>query len=508
MWTPIGNAVDAYRRRVLADDGAVYEHIWRLIHIHEATVVLLGTALASRLMHLWENDASQTTRLNDLRNLVTGIRESALDESEAGDSESSGCMGGSIGAWIDLLNRFGASEAPENCAFCKSLKEYLSAQAAEPLNFLPAWQRIIKVPAIYCQRLTRVQKFYAINSLRNKIAHVPLPAKVVQDLHSGLRAELLDLLTPDAARLQKDPVADVMTKSWHPPLHGKFVAGKSFVTGVSEFGKVIGSIDPDTKFVWPDTSQTSSGDVVWSASPFVRLDGELKVALLFRVPEIRSDPEGELTGEFHRFAAEVEPVVELQIPKGTFARWIPKRETPKPEEPQKLQAPTAPEKETSKEKDTQSKNQPVSQPAKKTPQELRSLAEDCFRDRDYPNASRWFADLAASNSVQFYNDVAKSKYGAALWRAAERASDLNEQKNKMRLAIELLEQAMHHSDPAYSARAYYEGSKASWHLWKVDGEVKLHAQSLKWAEKAAHLDFVMAYISWHERLVKESEDRN
>ena len=95
------------------------------------------------------------------------------------------------------------------------------------------------------------------------------------------------------------------------------------------------------------------------------------------------------------------------------------------------------------------------------------------------------ADLAASDRVQFYNEVARSKYGAALWRAAERASDLGEQKQKMRLAIEPFKQAMHHSDPAYSARAYYEGSKASWHLWKVDGEVKLHTQSLEWAEKAS-----------------------
>jgi len=35
------------------------------------------------------------SRLNDIRGLVTGLRESVLDESEPSDSAGSGCMGGS-----------------------------------------------------------------------------------------------------------------------------------------------------------------------------------------------------------------------------------------------------------------------------------------------------------------------------------------------------------------------------------------------------------------------------
>ena len=49
LWTPVANAWDVYRRRALADTNAVYEHIWRLIHLHEALVVSLGRLTASYL---------------------------------------------------------------------------------------------------------------------------------------------------------------------------------------------------------------------------------------------------------------------------------------------------------------------------------------------------------------------------------------------------------------------------------------------------------------------------
>jgi hypothetical protein len=493
VWTPIGNALDAYRRRLLADDSAVYEHIWRLIHIHEATVVLLGAALASRLMQLWEKDTTCTSRLNDLRGLVTGLRENVLDESEPSDYAGSGCMGGSIGAWIDLLNRFGTTEAPDSCPFCKALKEYLTTPGSEPVAFLLAWQRIGNVPSAYGQKLTRVQRFNAINSLRNKIAHVPLPEKVIEDLHSGLRAELVDLLTPESDKFKKDALADILTKEWHAPLKGKLAAGRSFVTGASDFGKVVGGNDPDTKFVWSDSAAESSKEIEWSATPFVRLDGELKVAVLFRVPELRSDPEAELIGEFHRFAAEVEPVIELQITAGTLTRWIPKKELPKVTTPEKLKEPVA----------LKSVQQPKpAKPEKLTPAMLRSKAEEAFRTRNYSEAAGFFTELSNVKESHFYNDVAKSKHGASLWRAAnDNLSDENKVKG-IRDAIKLLKDASNHRDPVYSARAFYEASKAVWNLWKVEHKPEQFAEAKELAEKAATLAFDTDYITWHERLVK------
>ncbi|MBI3880883.1 MAG: hypothetical protein HY301_12600 [Verrucomicrobia bacterium] len=402
-------------------------------------------------------------------------------------------MGGSIGAWIDLLNRFGTTEAPENCAFCKALKDFLTFQSSEPVAFLQAWQRIGNVPSAYGQKLTRVQRFNAINALRNKIAHVPLPEKVIEDLHTGLRAELLDLLTPHAESFKKNPREDVRATEWHSPLKGKLEAGRYWVTGACEFGPSQDSSNRDTRFVWVDPVSDSASELKWSANPFVRLDGELKVALLFRVPELRSDPEAELIGEFHRFAAEVEPVVELSVPAGTLTPWIPKKEQAEV---------AAPEKPAASPPVTLAQPEEQSEPEKLKPEALRTKAEDAFRGRDYTESARLFGELASSKDIRFYNDVARSKHGAALWRAAEHESNLDERACRIREAIQLLKQAMAHRDPVYSARACYEASKAVWHLWRLENKPEEFAEAKQLAEKAAQLAFDTDYITWHERLVR------
>ncbi|MCW6053219.1 hypothetical protein K4039_24910 [Lyngbya sp. CCAP 1446/10] len=47
LWTPVANAYDIYRRRLIANPEAFYEHTWRLIHIQESLIVTLGSSGAS-----------------------------------------------------------------------------------------------------------------------------------------------------------------------------------------------------------------------------------------------------------------------------------------------------------------------------------------------------------------------------------------------------------------------------------------------------------------------------
>ena len=79
LWTPIANALDAYRRRLIADENAFYEHIWRLIHIEEALIVTLGAAIATRLMENWLDDPDRQAELNELRSIVIGIAPTGSD---------------------------------------------------------------------------------------------------------------------------------------------------------------------------------------------------------------------------------------------------------------------------------------------------------------------------------------------------------------------------------------------------------------------------------------------
>lgn len=141
-------------------------------------------------------------------------------------------------------------------------------------------------------------------------------------------------------------------------------------------------------------------------------------------------------------------------------------------------------------------------PEKLTPAGLRAKAEDAFRTRDYAEAARLFNELADSKEFHFYNDVAKSKHGASLWRAADAETSLDKKTKQISDAINLLKEAANHRDPEYSARAYYEASKAAWHLWKLENKPDQFAQAKELAEKAAQLTFDTAYITWHERLVK------
>src|SRR5438067_2162901 len=163
LWTPIANAFEAYRRRTLAEPGAIYEHIWRLIHIQEALVVTLGSCLATRLIHLWSDSPSTRSQLNRLRVALTGISSPDEDSDLAGSGQS--CLEGSIKAWIDLLQAFGRDPMDPTCPFCKAMAEYLSDTSQGQLAFLDAWKRIAPIPPSYNAELPRVQRFDAINAL-------------------------------------------------------------------------------------------------------------------------------------------------------------------------------------------------------------------------------------------------------------------------------------------------------------------------------------------------------
>jgi hypothetical protein len=231
LWTPIANALEAYRRRLLADPKAVYEHVWRLIHIQESLIVTLGAALASRLLGLWTQTGPASTEANRLRREVTGLAVPGVPEIYVPKGEA--CLDGYIKPWIDLLKDFAKDAAELECSFCKSAASYLMEKPAQPLAFLESWKRVADVSSVYIGDLSRVDRFDAINSLRNKIAHVPVPHKIFQDLHRGLRQELLSLLAEDYKSQNDSPSRDYETTKWHEPLKGRIVTGNFVLTGSS-----------------------------------------------------------------------------------------------------------------------------------------------------------------------------------------------------------------------------------------------------------------------------------
>lgn len=502
LWTPLANALEAYRRRVVIEPSAEYEHIWRLIHIQEALAVCLVSLMATRLAHVLVEPADEDD-MQALREGLTGLRPGEHGPDDDDDVEQSP-WGGSVGAWIELLRRHGKIVAKAEDPFLSALSTYLSTSPNRALAFADAWAKIAPVPATFRDAsMDRVGRLGAINSFRNKLAHVPVPQRLLGELHRGLRVEVLDGLTD-----KFDPNADASSfgfsaTSYREPLTGILYVGNSFVTGGNEVGIETGRCSASS--VVHASYAGQSGSVEWPVEPFFRIDGEAKTALLFRVTDLGREPGAAgYGGEYHRFAAELEPVTYVTISSEVIAPWI-----PKPVIPANRNPPTGnPEADNgaaltviSAAGDATTRVVAAEELAALSPRELRESAEGAFSRRDYSGAVMFFDALAKAADAREYNDVARSKHGAASWRAAEhRMVAPHELQAALLSAVALLQQAERHRDPRYAARSAYERSKALWHLWRATGEVTHLSEALAAAERAVSKSPEEAFISWQARV--------
>lgn len=567
LWTPIANSFEAYRRRLIADPKAIYEHIWRLVHIEESLVVTVGQALACRLMSLWIEDQDKLEELNHLRRMVTGLGVSGEEILQQN------CLTGSIDAWINILQRFGKPSVTNDCEFCSATSEYLFEEIQEGIAFADVWSRIAPVPETHLrERLSRLDRIRSINNFRNKIAHVPISHKSLSAIHQGLRAEIIKLLSPDSNLIRVKSDQDLRTHNFHPPLKGTIANAVGSVSGsdYQQLSAEDSGFDGE-RYFWGENTR-------WEAVPFAKLDEELKVTLLFRVNSLVDDPElDEFQAEYHRFAAEIEPVRREPVVASKLERWFP--ETPKrptdetsdepgdsADEPASSQVPadtTEPEDnivhstpelvgqlndeirkhEFSKtvvllqtlleRSDLSTEHSDITEWRDLTSiafqhrqmrtarlmfeklkeignpnaDDLRDWAEIAYKERAYETANIVFDALAENGDPYRYNDVARLKHGTVKWTYADHAEfgaeREHEREELLRAAIDLLEEASRHNDPGYEARAYYQQSKVYWHLWRRNQNLPELEAALEKATKAAQTAYEQTYISWWERIERD-----
>ena len=498
LWTPVANAYEIYRRRLIAEPTAFYEHTWRLIHIQESLIVTLGSALSTRLLHLWQNEPEAIVELNKLRERITGIKLGGISASDSSSRNGGGCLSdGSMVKWIELLNSFKKPNFNQitPCPFVASVAEYLDQILNVPLAFLTTWERIASVPVTYKDhKLPLIGRFFAINSLRNKIAHVPISSDTFDRLHGELRQEVLSLLTPSDDWKNKKTTADPGITQWFPPLRGKLLNNRVYVTGSNDFGEIQDIKDDKTYWEW---GQTDNENVErWVASPFVHISNDLKVSLLIDVDNLSADLEEECKGDYYRFAAEVEPVREVILNQEVIQCWIPVQQFSSPGEP-----PTDGQNDEAVTILTETQEEPEVDLAKLTPLDLRTKAENARQNRNYQEAVKLFDELENRNNRGQYTDVAILHHGFTLWRYANRFLSGEEQVTQMRRAIELLEKASLHQDIIYKAEARYERSKALYHLSKIiKDDTELINQAIEDAEIAANSGYKPSDISWLELL--------
>lgn len=468
LWTPIANALEAYRRRVLADPDAVYEHTWRLIHLAESTVQTSACLLASRILSNGPPAAA-----NRVRRRLTGLAVPGTELQELPAAEA--CLEGYIKPWIDLLSEFAKEKAAGK--FGEALHGYLDEEA-DALPFLDSWRMIADVPSVYSGRLKRVQRFEALNTIRNKLAHVPVPHRVLEGLSREIRKEVHALLSP----LAVPEGMDILSTKWHAPLVGRLHVPNAFLHGTREFDPRLGDGNGANGL---QAEAEGDRDQLWPLTPLIRVDGELKVSILVQLVGVNKDPESrDFQADYHRFAAEFRPIERITLCRGAVEVLL----------PTKME--TAGSEKASTEGEAHSL---AADP--RSPAELRSEADQAFRERDYRRAVDAYDRLAKTGDSLIYNDVAMSKHGGALWRAANEAGNPVE----LERAIELLREATGHRDPGYRARSFYELSKALWHLYEMTNKKEHRTDALDRAEAAARTQSDPSFISWVDRLHVMSE---
>lgn len=301
--------------------------------------------------------------------------------------------------------------------------------------------------------------------------------------------------------------------TWHPPLLGSFEYNKILLSGASKVDVLREQMDgrPDTVFL--RIAKPDKTDERWTASPFVRVDGELKVGLLFRLPGIRQDFSDGLTGEYHRFAAEIEPVGEGEVSAACIEHLLPKPDKAADvDEPSRINDDTVHLPLTVQSQQASEQVVPTQATQEitsryETPQSLRTKAELALYEGNLVLAAEKFKQLSELDDEQVYNDVAKMKHGMTLRRMSQEQHGVREQSNDMTLidqAIDLLKKATAHRDIRYEAKARYELSKALFQRFRYNGlkEEEILNQAQLEALTAAKLLFDPAYISWYEKVVK------
>jgi hypothetical protein len=465
LWPSIHSAVEVYqRRRASAADH--YELIWRLIHICECTVITLASASISRLREMGENQ-----EYLKLRERCYGI---SWNSTEASLEKGLGALDGSIDKWIEIIQYVSGLDIG-NSRFLTALRMFLvgptSCSSDEPhshcIDLAPltrAWSRACDVPpSVVPDKVSVKDTLQAINSLRNRFAHVPFPYDQLQDIYRELEVCTFRFfeIPPSAANEES-------------PLSGSFALKDSILRGPGYRHTPDSwlTVDRET-FVWGKNTEQE----LWDARPFVFLDKMMRPYLLSRLKNEAG------SWEYTRYLAEANAVYGLSSPD--LLKLL-----PRPEEAD-YRKDEPPPKETT----------PIEREGH-VAETILSNREDAFaavRRRDFePAIGFWKAEV---DQKPYYHSgwqrlgFAQREYGVDLMDSErERAEQL------LRESIGSFNHATEHNDPQYKAEAYYNRSKAHWRLWRLTGDSKEFEHAVDDAQTAASCFYDHRFVSWSEFL--------
>jgi len=406
-----------------------------------------------------------------LRERCYGITSNST---EASLEKGPGSLDGSIDKWIEIVQYVSGLDVQAS-GFLAALRTFLVGPApcssgeshSHCIDLAPlarAWGRACDVPpSVVPDKASVKDTLQAINSFRNRFAHVPFPYDQLQDIYRELEActfRFFDI-PPSAANEGS-------------PLSGSFALKDSILRGPGyrHTPDTWLTVDRET-FVWGKNGEQE----LWDARPFVFLDKMMRPYLLSRLKNEAG------SWEYTRYLAEANAVYSLSNPD--LLKLL-----PRPEEAD-YRKDEPPPKDTTQ---TSSKGDMA-----ETPACTREEAFAAVRRRDFePAIAFWKAEV---DEKPYYHSgwqrlgFAQREYGVDLTD-----SEHDKAEQLLRESVVSFDHATGHGDPQYEAEAYYNRSKAHWRLWRLIGDTKEFDSAVDDAQTAAARFYDHRFVSWSEFL--------
>lgn len=460
LWPSIADAVDTYLRRKSAGS---YETTWRLIHVWESVGITLAVAALSRL-------SAQSSGSEILRRAREHFYGTYWDETTRSNRTLQGAADGSIDQWITILDEVAKASAL-TVPFLAALRSFLDAEVIDLAALVTAWAHTCDVPpdAREPHKYRVRQAMRHVNSLRNRLAHVPFPYDQLDALAGSLEdiTQQLFGLEPPPSSHEKEGQSS--------PLTGAFRVQNSFLHGTHR--ETLEGDGPTTlQFAFPVRRK---GDVdLWEAGPFIHLDAMLRPHVLTRVKAFD-------TCEYTRFRAEANAIL-IKDNAGIEGR-LPR---PKQEEYRKQEEPEEEPEEGG------GGGSPVAHPQKS---EMDQAIEALHRE-DYDHAISVLTDLSQKRP-DYHVGLLRLGYAEREKAVRVAADSRDDAVALLESAIAHLTKAALHRDVEYQAHARYERSKAHYHIGRLSesGDDRF-GMALRDARSAYELHGDPKYQTWLEHL--------
>lgn len=462
LWPSIADAVDTFLRR-RHNNADPYERAWRLIHLWEATEITLSLAAMCRL----RNEDGAIATLRRQREFFYG---KTWDQVIGSFKSMQGAADGTIDQWINIIDEVAKLPDPPG-RFLVSLKKLLTESAIDMGPLISSWAKACDVPPDFKKTApveVRTAMRY-VNSFRNRLAHVPFPHDPLGEVADALEAatEQFFSIAPLPSAHEKNGESSALT--------GAFRIGRCFLHG-GQMEYLSDTASEEIQFAFPCQKKGQNIDV-WPGNPMLRVDPMMRPHILTRV-------KGHDVCEYTRFRAEANAVL-VQGSAGltTVLPEPAKSEYAAIEEPPPAGS-------------TQHENVAASTVDKG----ITSMSEaiEAIRSEDFDAAISYFETVTRERPSYH---IAWLRLGYSRREKAVRLapSDPAAAIHLLKHSLEDLKNAARHIDLEYQAQAWYERSKSSYHLAKLESNDESHAKvCLEDAEKAANLSVENKFFTWWE----------